>query len=143
MRTRPFVGVWLDHREAFLFWADEQANVVAEHLKSDYQEVGEPVERATSGGVGTVGPALPHASVERRHKEQLKHYYRELAEALRDAQHIYLFGHGLAKNEFVHFLQDHRQLGERVEAVEGVNRMTEPQMIARVKEFFRLPRAQE
>ena len=143
MKKKPFVGVWLDHREAFLFWADEEGDIETEYLKSDYQETSEPTERATgfAGGFaqGAVGPVFPHASVERRHMEQLKKYFKKLAAMLHDANQLYLFGHGMATKEFARFLGTRERLAERLQAVESFDRMTRPQMIARVKQFFRLP----
>lgn len=139
MDNRPFVGVWLDHREAFLIQADEQADMQTLRVGSDYQETIEPADRACGPGPGG-GGAVPHASVERRRKEQLNHYYKRLTKALRAAEHIYLFGPGQAKKEFARALQAHKEVAGRIGAVENARQMTQPQMAARVREFFDLPR---
>lgn len=140
MKEKPYVGVWIDHREATLFWADKAGEVESQHLKSDYQETAEPLERAMPGAPGMAGPAVPHSRVEWRRKEQLKKYFKKLAAMLDDAEQIYLFGHGMAKKQFADYLREHKLRAGRVRGVESFDRMTRPQMVARVKKFFRLPR---
>ena len=140
MKNKPFVGVWMDHREAFLFWADSQADIRIQHVKSEYQETAEPVDRAGGGPRGVQGPVFVHASVERRRKEQLNHYYKQIVHILHTASEIYVFGPGLAKRELARTVQGHDDLADCLKAVENADHMTQPQMAARVREFFQLPR---
>ena len=139
VKRNPFVGVWLSHREALLFWANEDGDMDTQHLKSEYQETAEPVERATQCAPGVIGPVFPHASVERRRKEQLKHYYKQLAKMLQGAKHLYLFGSGLAKHEFARFLREDKEFASRIAGVENAGHMTQAQKVVRVRQFFRLP----
>ena len=141
MKSKPFVGVWLDHREAHLFWADEQANVEAQYVQSEFQETGEPSERSHGNGPnGSQSGGVAHASLEHRRREQLNHYYKDLAKSLREADDIYVFGPGLAKKELAQVLAERVKLADRLRGVESADRMTKPQMAARVREFFGLPR---
>ena len=140
MKRKPFVAIWLNHREAFLFWANEQGEIGRQYLKSHYQEEAEPVERATQCAPGVIGPVFPHASVKRRRQEQLKKYYKHLVHLIQRAEEIYLFGHGPAKKELGHFLNEDRNLAGRLKGIETFERLTQPQMIAQVKKFFQLPR---
>ena len=140
MCSKPLVGIWLDHREALLFWTDQEAEMQLQRIVSQYQETAEPVDRARPGGSGGPTPVLPHANVARRRKEQLNHYYRQLADRLHTAEQIYLFGPGQAKRELAQTLQGHKDISGRLRAVESADRMTQPQMAARVRSFFRIPR---
>jgi hypothetical protein len=137
MKDRPFVGVWVDHRHALLFWANEQAEVDVQELESEYQEEGEPGDAIRGPGGGGVA----HASIEHRHKEQLKHYYRKLDHVLRPAQEIMVFGPGQAKKELAAFLEQDKGSRARLRGVENADKkLTHPQMAAMVKKFFELPR---
>ena len=139
MKDKPFVGVWMDHREAYLFWADEAADMQTSRVASEFQETIEPADRACGPGPGG-GGAIPHASVERRRKEQLNHYYKSLARALNSAEHIYVFGPGQAKKEFARSVEERKDMARRLKAIENAGHMTEPQMAARVRGFFGLPK---
>jgi len=140
MKAKPFVGIWLDHREAYLCWADEQGEMDTQRVESEYQEEGEPADRASPGGVGVSGAGVPHASVERRRKEQLNHYYKRLVRALRAAREVYLFGPGQAKRELARAIEQHKDLSSSLKGVESAQTMTRRQMAARVRGFFKLPR---
>ena len=140
MKGKPFVGIWLDHREAHLFWADERAEIQIQHVTSGYQEEGEPSDRASSGGLGLSGVVVPHASLERRRKESVNHYYKQLLKALHRAEQIYLFGPGQAKRELAKVIGQHKDMDGRLSGVESAEAMSESQMAARVREFFEVPR---
>ena len=139
MRRKPFVGVWLDHREAFLVWADEEQVLDTQRVASDYQETAEPVDRAPCAGAGSSSAVVPHASLDRRRKEQLGHYYKRLVKPLRSAEQILIFGPGMARKELAHALAEHKDLGGRVRGVESADHMTARQMAAQVRRFFGLP----
>lgn len=141
MNQKPLVGVWLDHRQALLFWADSDAEIDVEKLESDYQEEGEPTD--SMGNSSATGGAVQHASVEHRRKEQLKRYYKKLDKLLKKAKQIYLFGPGQAKKELAAILQKDKSLGAKIRGIENADKkMTEPQMIAKVREEFGLPKTQ-
>ncbi len=141
MSQKPLVGVWLDHRQALLFWADSDAEIDVEKLESDYQEEGEPTD--SMGNSTAPGGAVLHASVEHRRKEQLKRYYKDLDKLVKKAQQIYLFGPGQAKKELAAILQKDKSLGAKIRGIENADKkMTEPQMAAKVREEFGLPKTQ-
>lgn len=142
MKDKPFVGVWMDHRRAQLFWSDRDANVEMQEIQSGFQEEGEPtdnVEPATEQG--HVGGGVEHARLENRRAEQLKHYYKKLDKTLRDADNIYLFGPGQAKKELANYLEQDKGLRARIQGVENADKkLTQNQKAARVRDFFDLPR---
>jgi hypothetical protein len=143
MNNKPIVGVWLDHRRAQLFWADEEADIEMQEIKSEFQEEGEPtdnVEPATAPG--HVGGGVEHARLENRRSEQLKHYYKRLDKVLRKAERIYLFGPGQAKKELAKFLEQDKGLRARIEGVENADKkLTQNQKAAQVRDFFDIPRS--
>jgi len=141
VKGKPLVGVWLDHRQAVLFWADEQANTEVQELESGYQEEGEPSDSKGAPRAAAFGGGVMHANLAARRKEQLKHYYKKLDEILRSAQEIFLFGPGQAKKELATLIEQDKAFRGRLKGIENVDKkMTRRQMMARAREFFALPR---
>jgi hypothetical protein len=73
---------------------------------------------------------------DRQFGEHLEKYYDEVIRRLGAADAVFLFGPGEAKGE-LHKRMESKGLGARVVAVEPADKMTEPQMAARVREHFR------
>jgi hypothetical protein len=135
--TKPCLGVWLDHREVFLIWVSEDGEVGTEHAKMDYSANGEKTGLAMSAGAHVYGGLAPHADpTQKRHRQQ-RRFYDRIYRAARQADAVYIFGPGQAKQELNKFLSGHKDFNGRVRAVESAERMTEPQMVARVRQFFR------
>jgi ADP-heptose:LPS heptosyltransferase len=141
MNKKPYVGVWLDHRRALLFWADEDAEMEIQEVESDYQEREEPTDSIEMASENGHAGGVPHASVEHRRREQLKHYYKKLDKLLKGASEIYLFGPGQAKKELFSLLEQDKGMRARIRDVDNADKkMTRRQMAARVREVFGLPR---
>ncbi len=66
-------------------------------------------------------------------------YYHHLAEKLKDAEQILLMGPGLAKNHFKSYLDSHatHTLAPKIIGVETVEKMTENQVMAEARKFFK------
>jgi hypothetical protein len=139
--TKPYLGVWLDHREVFLIWISEDGEVGTEHATMDYAGNERKSGLAKSGGGGVYGGVAPHADpTEKRHK-QYRRLYDRIYRAARQADQVYIFGPGQAKQELDKFLSGHKDFNGRVCGVESAERMTEPQMVARVRHFFNMDRS--
>ncbi len=140
MKPKPLVGVWLDHRKAIMFWTDREANMEDIEIKSGYQEEGEPSDSRGKPDDTSHSGSVPHASVEQRREEQLKHFYKKLNKKLHLAEQIYLFGPGPAKKELANHLKKDKSLNAELTGIKGADKkMTRPQMAAHVREVFGLP----
>jgi stalled ribosome rescue protein Dom34 len=62
-------------------------------------------------------------------------YYDEVTSSIRNAESILIMGPGEAKGEFKKHLE-HKGLGERIVGVETVDKMTDPQIAAKVRTHF-------
>lgn len=122
------VGVWIDHKEAFIVVCKDAA--LAEHPVETH-----PVKHVRFGGHDSAHPA--NADDQRDHQNMLhfEHYYDQVIEQLQQATAIFILGPGEAKGEFKKRLEK-KTLGERVVAVETQDKMSEPQIVARVHEFY-------
>lgn len=119
------VGVWIDHKEAFVMFNDEQDSDASSSKEKHVRYS----EHATEGE----SPAEDQR--ERRHANRLNQYYDEVIPHIKDATAILIFGPGEAKGEFKKRLES-KGLGARVVACETVDHLTNNQMIAKVKTYF-------
>jgi hypothetical protein len=146
-------GIWVDHRRAVLVKL-EDGRATTEKVLSG---VGARARRtggskgATAKGAGRsrgggriAGPqsAMPEDRVDRKFDQALRHYYERVAEAIGDAKAIFLMGPGEAAAELAKTLDGHPELGPRVCGIEAADKLTDRQVVARVREVFseRLPR---
>ncbi len=119
------VGIWLDHRKAFI--VRERDGVEETHaLVSGVEK-----HVRFSGG-------RPEDQTEHRFTNHLNEYYANVITYLQDADAILILGPGEAKVEL------HKRLGldpsaPRVVAVETVDKMTDQQITAKVRDHFRSP----
>ncbi len=67
-------------------------------------------------------------------------YYDEVVSCIRDAESILIFGPGEAKGELKKRLEKDN-LGDHIVGIEPADRMTDPQVVAKVKEHFLHQRA--
>jgi hypothetical protein len=135
--TGPSVGVWIDHREAVIVSASGQTRP-ATHLSSNVEKQlrrtgsSPPDERYESQLV----PA--DDSRERRHAGLLARFYDEVIACLGSAESSLIFGPGEAKRELKKRLELSHN-GGRVLCVEVADRMTERQIVSRVRTHFHPP----
>ena len=137
---KPYLGIWLDHRDAYLVWADEQGEVEVQHTQGEYEERRKRAGGAVAGRTGVYGGVPPHANIVDKRRRQSKRFYEGLHRDVQRAKRVYLFGPGQAKRELAKTLKGHGDLGDRVAGVGSAEKMTGPQMVAQVKSFFGLPR---
>ena len=126
------IGVWIDHKRAFVIgYKDEKVEVIEAHL--------EPPAHY-SGGTRLGGKLSQKADLELRHNDrinlQLNKYYRQVMTALKDASAILIMGPGKAKIEFEKAIKKNKSLQKRLLKVEAVDKMTKNQMVAHVRKFY-------
>jgi len=123
MTTRA--GLWIDHRKAVIVTISGQT----EHTQVIESDVEKHVRY--SGGP----QREPEDRRERRFEGELGKFYDEVIESIRGAEAILIFGPGEAKTELRTRL-DSANLGDRVIAVDTVDKMTDGQIAERVRERF-------
>jgi hypothetical protein len=121
-------GLWIDHRKAVVVLVSDE---------------GEEIKKITSGMEKHVrftdGTDSEDGSQEdvrdRQFGNQLNSYYDEVITVIRDAETIQIFGPGEAKGELEKRLE-HAGLKQHILAVETVDKMTDRQIAAKVRERF-------
>lgn len=135
-------GVWIDHRRAVLV----SLTAAGEHTTTILSKVEKHPER---GGDSPLKGAYEASQVpaddsrQRALTGELNIYYDSVIAALREFETLLLFGPGEAKSE-LHKRLVKMNLGARVSAVETQDKMTDPQIVAKVRAYFGLgaPREQ-
>jgi len=124
------VGVWIDHKKAVI------VSIAA----------GEVTTRTLISDVG----AHPHYSgsqegggekkYEERHNQDLDRYYDDVIGQLGKPDAVLLLGPGEAKLQLKARLARSKMSSESIVAVESTDKLTDPQIVAKVKEHYGIAR---
>ena len=129
------MGLWIDHRKAV---------IVSVSGKGEETSVIESKVEKQPGRFAGIRSTTPYEaqkvsaddSRNRKFTDQLNIYYDEVISVLRDAESILLFGPGEAKGELKKRLED-GHLTHLIKAVETTDQMTDRQIAAKVREYFK------
>jgi stalled ribosome rescue protein Dom34 len=122
------VGIWIDHKDAYLVFVSEGAAEM-QHTESG---VGKHVRFA---GHHASEDGSADDQRDRQFAVHLGKYYDEVISHLHDAESILLFGPGEAKGELKKRLEA-KHLGNRIVGVETVDKMTDHQITAKVRQHY-------
>jgi len=129
------VGLWIDHRKAVIVAISEQGEETKEIESAVEKQPGRYAGvRSTAHFESQHVPA--DDSRQRKFTGDLNDYYDEVIESIRDAESILIFGPGEAKGELKKRLQRDK-LDGRIVAVQTVDRMTDREIAAKIREYFR------
>jgi hypothetical protein len=120
------VGVWIDHRKAviaIIAGKTEEMRQVTSNMEKHVRYSGAPQEDS------------PEDQRDRRFTGRLNKYYDQVIGSIRDADSILILGPGEAKIELVERL-GREALRGRIVGVETVDKMTDRQVAARVRQRF-------
>ena len=116
------VGLWIDHRKTVI--------VTISGGTEEITQIASNVEKHVRySGAAQEGP--PEDQTDRRFTDHLSKYYDEVISHIRGAESILILGPGEAKGEFVN-----EGLGGCIVGVETVDKMTDRQIAARVRQHF-------
>jgi DNA-binding MurR/RpiR family transcriptional regulator len=128
------VGLWIDHREAIIVILTANAHETKyitsgsrRHLRysgSSHSKTPEGLKEVTS-----------EDQRDRKFGNILNAYYDQVIAAIRDAETIQIFGPGEAKGELAKRME-HEGLNAHILAVETVDKMTDRQIAAKVRQHF-------
>ena len=132
-------GIWIDHKKAVI--VSVSANGVT--IKTLESEIG-PHARY-SGRTGYPTPDGPQGGrgekkYEERHSQRLEQYYDEVIRQLGQPEALLIFGPGEAKLELKERLGRSKTFSDCSVDIETADKLTDPQIVARVKEHFLIDR---
>ncbi len=127
------VGLWIDHKNAVIVSLDEHGETVRK-LESGAKHVvyrGAPRPKTAYSAQYNQGDD----QLDKQYLLHLNKYYEQVITHLRGAAAILIFGPGEAKVELKNRL-DRRKADHRQVRIEPADRMTERQIVARVRKYF-------
>jgi hypothetical protein len=130
-------GVWIDHRRAVVVSLTSEG----EHIATIASNVEKHPERGGDSPLEGKYEARQVPADDSRQRAltgELNHFYESVIAAVHEFQNVLLFGPGEAKGELQKRLIK-MKLGALVTAVETDDKMTEPQIVAKVREHFGIP----
>jgi len=120
------MGLWIDHSEAVIVSITGEG----EEIKRIHSDV-EPHEHYSANAP----QGSPEDRRDRRFGEHLHQYYGEVIAAIREADSILILGPGEAKGELEKQLEL-QKLSGRIVGIESADKLTEPQIVAKVRRYF-------
>lgn len=132
---KMLTGLWIDHSKTIIITITEKEEVIkiiGSDVEKQLRRAGDSILK------GTFEP-LQVPSDDSRQKAftgNLNTYYDEVITCLGDATSVLIFGPGEAKGELKKRMEENK-LGNRIAGVETVGKMTDGQLVAYVREFFK------
>jgi hypothetical protein len=133
------VGVWIDHKKAVIVTASA-GRVTAKTLDSEVGPHGRYSDRAgypTADDPQSGGGEKRH---EERYSQHLDRYYDDVIAKMGQPNAILIFGPGEAKLQLKKRLSRSKALSQRIVGIETTDKLTDPQIVAKVKEHYGLGR---
>jgi hypothetical protein len=133
------VGIWIDHKKAVVVTAS------ADHVTCKTLESGVGPHARYSGRAGYPTPDGPRAGggemkYEGRYDQHLDRYYDEIIGQLGQPEALLIFGPGEAKLQLKERLSRSKVLSGLVVEIEAMDKLTDPQIVAKVKEYYGIKR---
>jgi hypothetical protein len=122
------IGLWIDHRKAIIVIVTEEKEEIKKIASNMKKHI-----RFTNGNGSEQGSSEDVR--DRQFGNHLNTYYDQVIAEIRGAESIQLFGPGEAKGELEKRLES-EGLGDRVIAVETVDKMSDRQISAKVRQYL-------
>ncbi len=123
------IGLWIDHRQAVI--------VVVTDAGEETKRIISNMEKHVRFSSGSSEDGSQEDVRDRQFGNHLNSYYDEVIAVIRDADAIQIFGPGEAKGELEKRLEREGLKGHIV-GIETVDKMTDRQIAAKVRERFRV-----
>jgi hypothetical protein len=137
MTVTKKAGVWIDHRRAVILILDPSG----EHSSVIASDAHKHLERSGDSPLKGSYEAAQVPADDRRQRAftgELNHYYDAVIAVIRDSAEMFLCGPGEAKGE-LHRRLEKFNLADRVREVQTVDKLTDAQVAAKVREHFSVP----
>ena len=128
------VGLWIDHRKTVIVTIENEVEVTRE-IKSNMEKHVRFSSGTRSSATHKTQGSTAEDMRDRQFENHLDGYYEVIISLIRDADSIWIFGPGEAKVELENRLK-HEDLGGRIVGIETVDKMTDHQIAAKVRDHF-------
>jgi hypothetical protein len=128
-------GIWIDHKEAILVSIEGDQTTV-ERIESHAESHFRPSGGWKASGTSVAQVVSKEQKADERRKHQYHNFYQMVIKKAGKADNIFIFGPGEAKLELAKEIEKIKGHHGRIAAVETSDRLTENQIVAKVKSFF-------
>lgn len=141
---KTYTGIWIDHKKGVIVTKKQPERSYEEDVELSVTQIISDVERKVrlSGGSRTRntpwGPQeiAVDSKIEVRQKQQLKKFYHQIIEVIKEADKILIMGPGEAKLELKKEIEKSKALIPKIVGVHISDKMTNNQIAAKVKSYF-------
>lgn len=133
--TNMQIGIWIDHKEAVLVAIGGEKTTVA-RIKSNAESHFRPSGGRKMGGTSVAQSVSKEQTADERRKHQLHDFYQMVIKKIQKADTVFIFGPAEAKLELVREIESIKGRHAAIAAVETTDRLTENEIVAKVKAFF-------
>jgi hypothetical protein len=128
-------GLWIDHRKAIIVAVTDKGEEIGLIISKAEKQLRRSGDSPLKGGYEPL--QVPAAdSRQKMLTGQLNIYYDAVIASIRDAEAILIFGPGDAKDDLKKRLKRNK-LGGRIIGIETVDKMTDRQIAAKVRKYFK------
>lgn len=121
---KQYAGVWLDNQQAMII------TKTIENGEGDYTIQEKIKSREIHGG------GSEHTMNNAKQSDTLK-YFKSISVLLLQYDEILVFGPGKSQEQFQHHLQEDGQFKSKQITIDSAEHLTDPQMVAKVRDFFK------
>jgi hypothetical protein len=126
------VGIWIDHRNAVIVTIEDGRESITT-IESDIDH--QPKAAGRTGNPTKWGPQAPinERRIEENYRHQVVLFYKDVIKSIGKADQLLVMGPAQAKLEFAEELKKVADLRQVPLKVETVDKMTDPQIAAKVR----------
>lgn len=117
---KQHAGVWIDNQKAMIITENDGDFAVKEKLKADEN----------------FGGGSEHSINNAKQSGNLK-YFKTISSRLLNYDEILIFGPGKSQEQLQNHLEEDAQFNKKKITIDSAEHITEPQMIAMVRDFFK------
>lgn len=141
---KTFIGIWIDRKKAAIVTLNRPEQKYEADKVITITQIRSDVERKVrlAGGSRTRntpwGPqeVAVDGKIEARLKQQLKKFYHQIIEFIKDANKILIMGPGETKYGLKKQIEQSKTMASKIVDVQTCDKMTDNQLAARVKSYF-------
>ena len=128
-------GLWVDHEKAIIVSLIDGSHKVT-HVESAIEGRFRLKGGSRSNTPWGIQSATSESKRDFRYSKHLNIYFQHIIDLLKDAKHIFIFGPGEAKIELKKEIEKNNVFLDKISDIETTDKLTEPQIVAKVKKYF-------
>ena len=129
-------GIWIDGTKAVLVTLNNGNESIRE-VDSDVEHRSAPDEEGDKGTFMGSSHLSQERKFDERKKQQLDWFIQEVIDMVKHDDELYVFGPAETKIRLKQRIDEEHGMAKKLKACETSDSMTQNQMVAKVKEFFK------